>query len=166
MRAEPARDSLKEAQDAYNSHFESQIRPLLSLTEDDDHNLGFADIARRITDSRMRSKYVQLAMDLMEANIRHYTPLAARKERPRPDQVSVVVSTLLIAAAGYYFRGPVIALLAAAGAYWLASKADESRTKRLVAEARAHDDGTHTWQEAIEDWKRVSDELRCVPRDI
>ena len=50
---------------------------MLSLTEDDDRNLGCADIARRITDSRMRAKYVQLAMDLMEANIRHHTQLAA-----------------------------------------------------------------------------------------
>ncbi|MBK9444949.1 MAG: hypothetical protein IPO00_01915 [Betaproteobacteria bacterium] len=63
------KNDLQFAQREYNVYFDSTVFPLLNISSDALGHLGFADVARRIEDSRIRRTYRKLAIKLLEANL-------------------------------------------------------------------------------------------------
>ncbi len=63
------KNNLQFAQREYNDYFDSTVSPLLDVTSEALDQLGFADIAQLIEDSRIRRTYRKLAIKLLEANI-------------------------------------------------------------------------------------------------
>lgn len=150
----------------FNRYNSEVVLPLLGLSETEQDNVGFAAVAKRLSDPTTRRQYCQLAAAMLEANIAHHRADASY-ERPVEVQSShgmLVAITLLVAAVGYYFGGTIAALLLAAGWYWLASEASARRTERLKSETRAHNEHVDDWAKTVRDWESERAELVSLAR--
>lgn len=98
---------LETKQRELNEFEEKVIGPLLGFGEHERDEFGFTDIARRIADPRLRERYCQLAVALLDANINYYRFFAAPMSVEPYDGTPVIASTLIAAGIAYYFGGPV-----------------------------------------------------------
>lgn len=140
--------------------FESTvIRPLLGLNEKEMDQLGHVEIAKRIADDEIRTRFCELAIAMLDANIAHYRPDATSVSVQSYRNTAVIVSTLIIAAITQHRSGTATALFASALWYWLADETSRRRQKQLTADAEAHNEGVAGWAETLKEWEAERDEL-------
>ena len=106
-------NDLGSKQDTFNDYDRSVVQPLLGLSQSELDRLSFADRAKRIDDEVIRGRYCNLAIEMLEANISHYKHEATIKPFPVKNMTSVIVSTFVAAAIGYYIDGFGAAFLCA-----------------------------------------------------
>jgi|GEM_PF-2584376 hypothetical protein len=155
-------DDLKAKRTAFNKFNEETARLAHGLSLEEEKQLSFAGIAKRIADPSVRREYCELAVAMLQANIKHYGSDAAVQAFPIDASSWVVVSTLIASAIAYYFKGPVAALIAAAVWYWLARKiANESKIEKIkeIEERNRH---TSEWKQTIEGWQGELKELQSI----
>ncbi len=70
--------SLEISRRQYSEFFKGTVLPLLGLTEAAVDELGFYKIAQRIKNNPVKEKYLRLAIQLLEENLREH-----QAERPR-----------------------------------------------------------------------------------
>ena len=65
--------SLEAARRAYNKHFDEVVNKVLRLSQEEQDELSFEEIASRIPDATTREEYRSRAIQLLEENLRdHY----------------------------------------------------------------------------------------------
>ena len=154
-------DTLVQFQKAYNALMKESVIPALGITKAEEDRLTDAEIALRIPDQNLRREFVRIAIAMFEANIRHYNRAARPLVVERTTAVPVVVS-LLAAAIGYHFQGPIWAMFAAAAGYWLGHEYSRSRVREQAGEAEIHNELAPDWKESIDKWELSIRELRAI----
>lgn len=153
--------ALRHAQNAYNALMKESVIPALGIAKAEEDRLTDAEIALRIPDQNLRREFIRVAIAMFEANIRHHsraaTPLVVERMTPVP-----VLVSLIAAAIGYYFQGPVWALLAAAAGYWLGHEYSRSRFRQQTGEAEIHNELAPDWKSSIDKWELSIRELRAI----
>jgi len=145
------------------SEFEEKaILPSLALSEHERDKLGFAGIAKRVSEPELRKRYCELAVALLDANINYYRADATRTRATQINHTAVIASTLIAAGFAYYFAGPVAALLVSGVWYWLAAETSRRTFLRRKAEADAHNAEVSEWAETVRGWEAERKELSAM----
>ena len=155
-------DVLKSAQDAFNQHLKKVVRPALGISEKQEDRLTFAEQAKLIRDADMRSTFVRLAREMVQANINVYREHAMPVPLPARTHTISVVCALLAAALGYSQYGMTGALIGAAVGYLAAEWFVNDNHKRALREAEQHNAAVPEWAESIRDWEQDLEDLRAV----
>jgi hypothetical protein len=154
---------LEQAAEAYNAFIAEVVQPILDNSNLDGDKLEFAEVSRLIDDRHLRRRHVQLAVELLEANIEEYDSWGSNMQAPtQAPTTAPVVSTLLAAAIGYAFAGPVAALVAAAIGYYAAQRHAENNHREELRSVEAHNAAVPGWRQTVKDWRKSIDELRDV----
>jgi hypothetical protein len=155
-------DDLKTKRTAFNTFNEETARFAHGLSPEEEAELGFVAIAKRIADPSVRRKYCGLAVAMLQANIKHYRSEATAQKMPLGSPSWVVASTLVASAIAYGFKGPVAALIAAAVWYWLARETvNQSKTEK-TKELEEHNKHAPEWKKTIDEWQEELNELESI----
>ena len=138
------------------------VRPLIRLNETEMDNLGFAEIAMRISYPDTRKRYCELAIAMLNANIAYHRPDATAISVPIYKLTAVVVSTLVVAGIAQHLSGTAAALFASAVWYWLAAETSRRRLEQLTKDAEAHNELVAEWVETLQEWEVVCGKLRSL----
>jgi hypothetical protein len=162
MKNDPYSD-LARARKAFNDYVDATVKPLLELSEREVEQLGFVEIATRISEPDARRGYVERATTLLEANIAFYEGNAIPVSTPEQGNASTIASTLFVAAIAYRFGpGTFAALMAAAGWYWLAAEYVRRRHQDAQRTAKDHNDCVEEWVKTIRDWETERSGLQLM----
>ncbi|WP_133716735.1 hypothetical protein [Methylocaldum gracile] len=152
-------ERLRTAQSQFNEFAESVVYPAIGLSDSEEEELGFSEIAKRIEDVNVRQQYRGLAIELLDANIKHYQADATAIVVPSHSNVLVVVSTLAVAALALHFRDAVVALISAALWYWFAAETSRRSYEQKIQQAKKHNENVAEWTDALNGWRKERDEL-------
>jgi len=84
--------SLETARTAFNAYVAEHVSSSLGLGPEAIDRLGFAEAAARIPESVVRTRYVELAINLLEANINEHRALAKKTEPDRSSSLPTVAA--------------------------------------------------------------------------
>lgn len=155
-------DDLKAKRTAFNTFNEDTARFAHGLSPEEEEQLSFSAIAKRIADPSVRREYCGLAVAMLQANIKHYGSDATVQALPIDSSSWVVASTLIASAVAYYFKGPVSALIAAAVWYWLTRETANQSKIEKIKEIEEHNKHTSEWKQTIDGWQEELNELQSI----
>lgn len=125
-------------------------------------SLSFVDLANRVDSLQNRKVFCARAIEILEANIEHYRPLAKKVPMPNRNNTFVVASTLIIAGVVHYEAGVSLALVVASIWYWFAAQSATQRLKEQTNEVEQHNSEADGWLETLKGWEMDRDELRFL----
>ncbi len=146
----------------FHVYSKSVVQPLLALSAKEMDKLDFVEVAKRIGNIDIKTRYSELVIAVLEEDIAHYEPDTTAFSIPKHSNTGIVVSTLIIAAIAHYHSGATVALTAAALWYWFASEVPRRRNAQLAKDARSHNELVADWKGTLEEWRVACQELRSL----
>ncbi len=154
-------ERLRALETEHEEFFDSRIVPILESKGVYPKN-DFSDI-EHIESTETQREYVELCIELLEANIANEREDATLMELPsKSDKPQSIVYALVGAAAGYYSGGPVWAFLAAAAGYLYGRHSDSLTYKEKLPNVEEHNRFAHETRERIDRYENQIIKLKKV----
>jgi hypothetical protein len=164
-------DRLAAARTSYTEYVEKRLEPFLESNKNLTwcravkwglrNDMDFCINAGNIESTEIQEEYVELCIELLEANIANEREDATLMELPsKSDKPQSIVYALVGAAAGYYSGGPVWAFLAAAAGYLYGRHSDSLTYKEKLPNVEEHNRFAHETRERIDGYENEIIELK------
>ena len=140
----------------FNAFIVTVITPLLGNSH---KQLGFVEVAEKITDASIRKKYCELAIAMLEESIVDCDHDIQLQPVPEYSRALIIVCAAVVIALGYAFVGLLPALLGAAVLCGIAELVNQYFFREKLEQVQRHNVTAAAWDVKICDFGAARDAL-------